>query len=208
MPVQCEFSTWFQEAFDAGDSDSCEAYVQGGAAMDQDVTKEQISDINGGVPSLGYGITMELYPDTTGILKLGLTERRMRLAHLRNVSRSKGAPPCTAEVLLNGVKGADFQKCLNEYLYDKGEDALETAACVYFSAGAAEPFCESPIFKGITSVVNKVANHFIEEPIVHAMDKVEDAAADAVTSVAHVFSSWFRSLRIPDKVVSAEHVAS
>ena len=41
--------------------------------------------------------------------------------------------------------------------------------------------------------MNTVANHFIEKPIVHAMDKVEDAAADAVKSVFHVFSGWFHS---------------
>ena len=85
----------------------------------------------------------------------------------------------------------DYQNCLNEYLFEKGEDALETAACEYFSGGAATPFCDSPLFQGITSVVNNVANQFIEKPIVHAMDTVEDAAVDAVKSVASVFSSFF-----------------
>ena len=41
--------------------------------------------------------------------------------------------------------------------------------------------------------MNKAANYFIEEPIVHAMDHVEDACADAVKSVFNVFSGWFRS---------------
>jgi hypothetical protein len=189
MPTFCEFSTWFQEAFDAGDSESCAAYVKGGSQMDQDVTKDDIADPQGGVPALAYGITYTIFPDSTGIMKLTPEERKLRLS---NSTINASDIPCTSEVLLKGIKGADYQDCLNKFLLDKGEEALEDAACEYFSGGAATPFCDSPLFKGITSVVNKVANHFIEEPIVHAMDKVEDAAADCVKSVAGVFASWFR----------------
>ena len=115
----------------------------------------------------------------------------MRKLRLRNSSVNASDIPCTTEVLLKGVKGADYQECLNEWLVEHTEDALEDAACEYFSGGAATAFCDSPLFQGITSVVNNVANHFIEKPLVHAMDTVEDAAVDAVKSVASVFTSFF-----------------
>ena len=38
---------------------------------------------------------------------------------------------------------------------------------------------------------NKVLNGAIEGPVVHVIDKVEDAAADACKSVFHAFSSFF-----------------
>lgn len=60
MPTACEFSTWFQEAFDAGDYPSCDAYVSGGSKMSDDVTKDDLCDEDGGVPALAKGITYRL----------------------------------------------------------------------------------------------------------------------------------------------------
>ena len=132
MPVECEFSMWFQETIDMNEYGGCEEYVRGSNAMPEDVTEEQICDTSGGVPALAYGITMTIFPDRTGIMKLPVAERKARL---RNSTRKD--IPCTTEVLLNGIKGADYQDCLNRWVLEKGEVALENAACEYFSTGAA-----------------------------------------------------------------------
>ena len=104
----CEMSMFVLEGFDAGDADACEAYVQAGNAMDEDVTKDDITDPQGGVPAHAYGITMEIYPDTTGIDNLTAVVRHQRL----EANRVNGtAPPCTREALLSVVqRSSDFQK--------------------------------------------------------------------------------------------------
>ena len=78
MPVECEFSMWFQETIDMNEYGGCEEYVRGSNAMPEDVTEEQICDTSGGVPALAYGITMTIFPDRTGIMKLPVAERKAR----------------------------------------------------------------------------------------------------------------------------------
>jgi len=186
----CEFSSYVQEFFDAGSADNCAAYVEASKSMSQDVTKDDLTDTENGVPAHAYGVTLAIYPDDTGFDKLNVTERSMRLK--RNSLNRTAVPPCTKEALLTFAQYSDdFQDCFNKYIFNKGEDYLEQAACTYITDGAGAAFCDSRLWKGIKGMFNKVLNGAIEGPVVHVMDKVEDAAADACKSVFHAFSSFF-----------------
>ena len=107
----CEFSMYVLEGFDAGSDEACQAYVEAGKAMGDDVTKDDITDQNGGVPAHAYGITMAIYPDTTGIDKLPMAARQRRLeANRVNGTVENMIPPCSKEALISVVQqSSDFQ---------------------------------------------------------------------------------------------------
>lgn len=175
--VQCEMSMWAAEQILFDDASTCEAYVQASLAQPQSISKQELQDVRYGVPSLGYAITHAVFPDHSG----------------NSTSAAASNSKCTSDILKKGITGSRLQDCVNSYIVEQGEVYLERAACEYVTEGAASAFCQSRVFGAAIGVVNKVANHYIEQPIVHAMDTVEDACAGVAESVANVFSRWFQS---------------
>ena len=69
---------------------------------------------------------------------------------------------------------------------------METAACEFVTDGAGTAFCDSKLYKGLTSAFNNVLNNYIEGPITGAMASVEDCAGKAVKSIFSGFCSLFQ----------------
>lgn len=162
------------EAFDAGSIDACRAYVSAATGMPSGVTESDLTDERLGLPRLGYAITRSVFS-----------------AGLQSVRNSSASNGCDASMLQNGITGQDLQDCINGFIVSEGEQVLEKAACEYVTAGVGTAFCDSMVFKGAIAVINAVANHFIEAPIVHAMDNFEDACVDAAKSVANAVRDFF-----------------
>lgn len=151
------------------DLDVCKSYQQVVTLQSNDITPEQLYDVDNGVPAVSAAITKVVY-GAAG--HFGLSD------------------DCTTDVLKSGITGGDLQQCMNEFLFSQGESALERAACNMLSGEVLAPFCESKLFSAAAGVVNSYVNKFIEQPIVSAMTHVEDAASH----VARSFANWFRGL--------------
>ena len=174
--LDCGMSAaYYQEGIDLGTQDACEAYLQ---AMQpkaaSGLTDAALQDQQTGVPALAYALTMVVFSNTT----------------MKEKNNSDASPDCTLIHILNGTKGRGLQDCVNDKLFEWGEDKLEQAACAYLTAGVGSLFCGSKVFKAATHVVNSFANKYIEQPICHAATSIERAAA----SVAGKAVSWFKGL--------------
>jgi len=96
--------------------------------------------------------------------------------------------PGWSDVLRDGLTGKQLQDCINACLLEFGEEELEHMACEYAlseTGPAAGVICEG-IEKFLLEPVNKFVNKYIEEPIVHACEKVEDAIGGAL----HKIGCW------------------
>jgi hypothetical protein len=180
-------SQYLEEAIDFYDSPSlsadafCDAYSQVARNQPGDVTPDQLQNIETGVPALSSMITKVVY----------------------GVAGHEGVgADCTSDVLKNGITGGDLQTCVNEFIFTHGESALEEAACEGVSGGVLTAFCTSGLFKAATGLVNSFVNKFIEQPIVHAMDRVEDAIAGVAKSCYNWFTGLF-SLNLPRHSMNA-----
>lgn len=160
----------FYDNFGMSADDFCGTYMQ--VAVDQpgDVTQEELDDIESGVPFWANKVARVVY-NVDGKFK----------------DMSNG---CSPAELLAGIKGGDLQNCMNEFIVEHTESALETAACEGISGGVLTPFCQSGLFKGAVGVVNSFVNKYVEQPIVNAMDKVENS----LVGIAQKCASWFSGL--------------
>ena len=168
-----------------GAEDFCEAYMQVAVNQPGDVTEDELDNIETGIPRLAYAISRIVY-NVDGKF---------------NVSNG-----CATDVLKNGITGGDLQNCLNEFIVGQGESVLEQAACEYVSGGVLTPFCTSGLFKGACGVVNAFVNQYIEQPIVNAMDKVEDSLAGIAKTCASWFSGLFSAKRLSHKKTNSSVV--
>lgn len=147
----------------------CGAYMEVAIRQPGDVTPEQLQNIETGVPALSSAISKVVY---------GLAGHEGVNGH------------CVSDVLQQGITGRDLQNCVNEFIVTHGEFLLEQLACTSLTGGVLAAFCSSSLFKAATGLVNSFANQYIERPIVHAMDFVEDSLA----GIAKTCASWFSGL--------------
>ena len=92
--------------------------------------------------------------------------------------------------LIHGATGKQVQICIDKCAFEFGEQKLETALCDLVggssTAGLAVFFCHT-LFPKIMQPVNKILNKYIEDPIIHAVESIQDAA----TNFAQKMGSFF-----------------
>lgn len=102
-------------------------------------------------------------------------------------------PEC--QNLIHGMNGKEVQDCINKCGFEYGEKLLEQWACRYasdvYAGGVADFFCNN-VLSTIMEPVNNFLNKYIETPVVHAAERVENAVASAGRSISNFFhfSAW------------------
>ena len=92
--------------------------------------------------------------------------------------------------LLQGFTGQQVQDCIDRCAYVFGEQKLEEALCDAVAgsatAGLAVFFCHTAL-PHILEPVNKFLNKYIEDPIVHAAESIQDASMNFARKVSSFF---------------------
>ena len=88
------------------------------------------------------------------------------------------------------LSGSDVQQCINDSLFERGEDWLETTVCLYATEGVGAAFCESGLFSVFKTAFNDIVNPIIEKPVIEVLTTVEDAAISFAGSIASALCFW------------------
>ena len=95
--------------------------------------------------------------------------------------------------LIHGATGKQVQICIDKCACEFGEQKLETALCDLgggsSTAGLAVFFCHT-VFPKIMQPVNKILNKYIEDPIIHAVESIQDAATNFAQKMGSFFGFW------------------
>ena len=163
-----------REIFAAPSSDACNAWIKAleGAALNGDEQQAMQTQVMSGVLN-------SVISNKPRVWYLNVT------TYSNSSASAPVACPGWSDVLKKGCNGKCVQDCVNGYIFEKGEGALEQAACDYVTAGSGAAFC-SKILPQVLQPVNDFVNKHIEKPIVEVAGKVEDAVAHAAES----FVSW------------------
>jgi hypothetical protein len=109
----------------------------------------------------------------------------------QTVTKDGGLQCISNQVMSTGdLTGADVQECINQGLFDRGEDWLEHTMCMYATEGVGSAFCDSRLFDVAQTAINSVINEVIEKPVISVLTSVEDAAASFASSIASALCFW------------------
>jgi hypothetical protein len=159
------------EIFSASSPEVCSAWIQ--AAEGKQINAAQQAVMQAEVMS---GVLNSVISNETRVWSSLNTSAATEKAH-----SNASAPvtcPAWSQVLQEGCNGKCVQDCVNGYIFEKGEGALEQAACDYVTAGVGAGFC-SEVLPYVLQPVNDFVNAHIEKRVVAVADKIEDAVVNA-----------------------------